>query len=87
MAKTSSSFHAPGSGGDGAGARLEQKARLFQALLCRWGLVTCLEGIPGEPGARYRAASDPLQDPERYTPEVRRRHAENQARWKRLCDN
>lgn len=45
------------------------------------GLLTCTSGKPGEDGATYALAWLPLDDPERYSAEVRERHAENMLRF------
>lgn len=45
--------------------------------LCRRGLLTCTSGVPGETGATYALGWVPLNDPDSYSQEVRRRHSRN----------
>lgn len=54
--------------------------------LCARGLLTCTRGRPGEDGATYGLAWLPLDEPERYPPEVRARHIENMRRLGALPD-
>ena len=51
--------------------------------LCARGLLTCTRGVPGELSATHALAWLPLDDPERYSAEVRERHAKNMARLRR----
>jgi hypothetical protein len=45
--------------------------------LCEEGLITCTSGRPGDKNATYALAWLPLNDPERYPPEIRARHEQN----------
>ena len=54
--------------------------------LCARGLLTCTHGHPGEPGATYALAWLPLDESEKYSPAVRRRHARNMRRFARKGD-
>jgi len=47
---------------------------------CERGLITCTRGEPGDDGATYALAWLPLDNPERFPPDVRERHAANMAR-------
>lgn len=48
--------------------------------LCGHGLITCTRGSPGDTDATYALGWKPLDDADRYTEDVRRRHAENMLR-------
>ncbi len=48
--------------------------------LCTKGLLTCTAGKPGDEDATYAIAWLPLDHPDRYPDDVRRRHAENMLR-------
>jgi hypothetical protein len=45
------------------------------------GWITCTRGRIGEAGATYALGWIELDEPERYTREVRERHARNMLRW------
>ena len=48
--------------------------------LCASGILTCTRGNPGDLGATYALAWQPLAESDQYPPEVRDRHAANMAR-------
>lgn len=48
--------------------------------LCDQGLLTCTRGRPGDDDATYALAWLPLDQPESFPEDVRRRHAENMLR-------
>lgn len=52
--------------------------------LCERGLLTCTRGRPGEAKAQYALAWEPLDRPERYSPEVKQRHQSNMKAWGQL---
>lgn len=45
--------------------------------LCEAGLLTCTSGNPGDEDASYAVAWLPLDEPDKYSAAVRRRHQEN----------
>lgn len=47
--------------------------------LCARGLITCTHGSPGDPDATYAFAWLPLDDEQRYAPDVRALHCRNMA--------
>lgn len=49
--------------------------------LCERGLLTCTRGQPGDDDAAYAVAWLPLDKPERFPEEIRRRHAENMRKF------
>lgn len=49
--------------------------------LVEGGFITCTRGRPGETGATYALAWLELDEPDRYSTEVRERHARNMLRW------
>lgn len=48
--------------------------------LCDRGLLTCTHGRPGDHDATYALGWEPLDHPDRYSDDVRRRHTENMQR-------
>lgn len=46
-------------------------------LLCDRGLLTCTRGQPGDDDATYALAWLPLDEPESYPAEIRKRHERN----------
>jgi hypothetical protein len=45
--------------------------------LCDRGLITCTGGEPGDDDATYALAWMPLDNPERYPPNIRELHSRN----------
>ena len=59
-------------------AQKQNRAALIE--LCDSGLLTCTRGQPGEDGATYAVAWEPLDHPDQFPADVRRRHEENMRR-------
>ena len=55
----------------------ERDLRAALLELCKYGLLTCTSGQPGEKASTYALAWLPLDDPDQYPAEVKHRHAEN----------
>jgi hypothetical protein len=51
--------------------------------LCASGLLTCTQGKPGAAGSTYALAWMPLNNPDRFSTEVRARHNVNMLRIQR----
>lgn len=50
--------------------------------LCERGLITCTRGNPGDDDAQYALAWLPLDHPEQFSADVRKRHAANMAKFR-----
>lgn len=59
----------------------ESEFRMALVDLCARGLLTCTRGEPGDDDASYAVAWLPLDEPDKYSREVRDRHHENMRRF------